>query len=98
MTVRRVNIKKKANGRNYKVFVKQSKIKSGQKGIRVGNGLFMNQDIEKGDVICYYGGTLLDKEDAKYESPLYLVEFEKGHLVLSGDSNFGDLGIFANSV
>jgi hypothetical protein len=66
---------------------------------QAGMGLFAGQDISAGQLLCYYGGSLVDPVDAKYLDPSYIVEFELGKgFKLVGDQEDNDLGIYANSV
>ena len=64
-----------------------------------GKGLFAAVAIEKNELICTYGGKLIDAQEAKYCSPVYIVNFENGKgFKLDGDDTNGDLGIYANAV
>jgi hypothetical protein len=81
------------NELNQQVTVKQSLIPNS------GNGLFACKDFGKGEVICTYGGSLIDSAEAQYENPMYMVSFENGKgYKLMGDNRGGDLGHFANAV
>lgn len=81
------------NGLNSLVFVQKSKIRN------AGNGLFAKQGFCKGDLICTYGGHLVDIADAKYIHPMYIVNFENGRgFKLVGDNQDGDCGHYANAV
>ncbi len=78
---------------NTKVKVAKSKIKGG------GNGLYALQRIPKDTVVCTYGGALIDCQDAKYLSPVYIANFENGKgFKVIGDDECGDLGHYANAV
>jgi hypothetical protein len=64
-----------------------------------GNGLFAKQFICKNDIICTYGGRLINEVDAKFENPTYIVDFEMGHgFKLLGDNLMGDMGIYVNGL
>ena len=79
---------------NDKVYVACSEIEN------AGLGLFANQNIEKGEIVCSYGGKILDSQEALYENPTNMIQLElcKGGYSLLGDCEEGDLGLFANSV
>lgn len=81
------------NSMNTKVYVKPSQIPNG------GNGLYAKQFLSKHEVICTYGGKLIDEAEAKYCDPMYIASFEPGKgYKLSGDNEDGDLGHYANSI
>ena len=83
----------KANELNKKVYTAKSKIPNS------GNGLFAKLNIDKGDVVCTYGGKLIAAADAKYTDPTYIASFEPGHgYKLVGDNEDGDMGHYANAV
>lgn len=64
-----------------------------------GKGLFATVAIKKSETICTYGGKLIDSQEAKYRSPVYIVNFENGKgFKLDGDDTNGDLGIYANAI
>lgn len=62
-------------------------------------GLFAKVKISKGSVVCTYGGALIDWQDAKYISPVYIANFENGKgFKIIGDDAAGDLGHYANAI
>ncbi len=64
-----------------------------------GKGLFAIDNISKNAVICTYGGTLIDAQDARYADPMYMVDFENGRgYKMIGDDSCGDVGIYANAI
>ena len=64
-----------------------------------GTCLFANVSIKKGDLICTYGGKLIDNAEAMYQNPTYTAAFENGKgYKLIGDNIDGDMGHYANSV
>lgn len=78
---------------NEKVFCDSSKIEG------AGRGLFAKQAIKKGEVVCTYGGQLVDGADAAYMDPTFIVSWQPGKgFKLLGDDIDGDLGHFANSI
>ena len=78
---------------NPKVFASKSRIP------KSGNGLFAKIFIEKGGLICTYGGKLIDNAEAKYLNPTYTAAVENGKgSKLIGDNIDGDMGHYANAV
>lgn len=64
---------------------------------KAGRGLFASRSFNKGDLLCTYGGSLVDGAEAIYLDPCYMVNFENGKgWKLAGDNQEGDLGLFAN--
>jgi hypothetical protein len=79
--------------------VKKVKVSKSKVSTDAGNGLFATLEILKGDVICTYGGHLVDATDAKYIDPTYIVNFELGRgYKLVGDGVYGDVGHLSNAV
>ena len=84
---------KNANSNNFKVRVGLSNIGGG------GNGLFAKEKVMKGSLVCTYGGRLVDPQEANFENPMYIVDFENGRgFKLIGDAEDGDVGHFANAI
>lgn len=79
---------------NERVYVALSKIP------KAGQGLFAKEWIRKDEIVCTYGGNLVDGAEAIYLDPTYMLAYEKSGkgLKLQGDDVDGDLGHFANGV
>lgn len=88
------------NKQSQNVYIQQSRIINSETDLPVGLGLFAGKAIKKGGFICNYGGVLTAAQDVKYLDPTYIVEYEYSHkgFKLSGNSESGDLGIYANAV
>jgi hypothetical protein len=83
----------RVNEWNQRVYVTLSRIPNS------GQGLFAKEMIKKGEVICTYGGKLIDPAEARYLDPTYIAAFEPGKgFKLQGDNEAGDLGHYANSI
>ena len=64
-----------------------------------GQGLFAIREFQVGEVVCTYGGQLIDENEAKYLPPHNMVNFENGRgFKIIGDDIMGDKGIYCNSV
>ena len=86
-------LKIRYNEGNQHVVVGKSRIPN------AGNGLFAKRSFKKGELVCTYGGHLVDFTDARYIHPMYIVNFENGRgFKLVGDNEGGDCGHFANAV
>ncbi len=86
-----------AADRNCKVVERKSEIDL--VGENSGNGLFAVVDISKREIVCTYGGDLVDSNEAKYMNKCYMVNFENGRgYKLNGNGKRGDKGHSANSV
>jgi hypothetical protein len=84
---------------NTNVYKNKSKIVCLNTNLVVGDGLFAARQIKKGEIVCTYGGKLLDCSTTKYIDPMYVVSWEFGKgFKLIGDAFDGDMGHFANSV
>jgi hypothetical protein len=81
------------NEYNTKVTVKASKIVGG------GKGVFAAEKILNGEIVCTFGGALIDKRNALHVKPTYTANFENGRgWAIIGDNDDGDLGHLANGI
>jgi hypothetical protein len=84
---------------NTNVFKNKSKIICSNTNLVVGDGLFASRKINKGEIVCTYGGCLVDCATTQYMDPMYIVSWEFGKgFKLVGDDKDRDMGHFANSV
>ncbi len=68
-------------------------------GKSAGKGLFATKKFEVGDIVCTFGGQLVDYNEAKYLPPHNIANFENGKgFKIVGDDVFGDKGNFCNSI
>jgi len=81
-----------------KVYKAKSSITSTDLNMITGDGIFANQNLTKGEIVCGFSGELIDCEDLKYMDPTYCFSWQLGKgYKLIGDDKDGDLGHYCNS-
>ena len=81
-----------------KVYKAKSAITSSELNMTAGDGIFANQNLTKGEIVCDFSGEVVDCEDIKYMDPTYCFSWQLGKgYKLIGDGKDGDLGHYCNS-